>query len=201
MDKELQELKKLCQKVYGKSNDFGHITNFSFKVLENALSKKVDIMERYRITECELYVLLLLEGFHPNVIQRSSSETKEFTDKCRFYLDSLLAKTPQTKSDVLYRQEESYRIDFDRMKHCMNKGIPYVHPCYMTTSTDDYDNKDCKFVIVPLKNGKTKAHDIYLISNHGAQCPYPENQVEFELGTKFMINKIEETTIFMHEIE
>lgn len=201
MDIELQELKKLCETVYGESKAPSHITNFSFDVLQKVLLDKKDTVAKYGITDCELYVLLLLEGFHPDAIQHPSLKTKEFTYKCRFYLNSLLAKTPQTKSDVLFRQEESYRVDFERMKSCMNKGLHYTHPCYMTTSTDDYDNKDCKFIITPLKNGKTKAHDIYLIYNHGDQCPYPENQVEFELGTKFMIDKIEGTNIFMHETE
>ena len=201
MSEELRKLRELCINVYGESNDHKHITNFSFKVLENVLPKKESIMKTYGITDCEMYVLLLLIGFHADAIQCISLKTKVFTEKCRFYLNSLLVKTPQTKSEVLYRQEESYRIDFQKMEDCLNKGIPYIHPCYMTTSTDDYDNKDCKFVITPLKNGKTKAHDIYLICNHGEQCLYPENQVEFELGTKFMIDKIEGKTIFMYEVE
>lgn len=204
MDKELEELeelKKLCKMVCGESSDHRHISNFSFSVLEKVFIEKQDVVKKYGVTKCELYVLLLLEGFHADIIQNISSETKEFSDKCRFYLNRLLMKTPPTKSDVLYRQEESCRVDFKMMKDCMNTGVPYVHPCYMTTSTDDFDNKDCKFIITPLKNGKTKAHDIYLIYNHGEQCPYPENQVEFELDTKFMIDKIENSTVFMHEIE
>ena len=58
-----------------------------------------------------------------------------------------------------------------------------------------------KFIIFPLKNGKTKAHDIYLIYNHGEDYGSPEFQVEFELGTKFMIDKIDGTTIYMHELQ
>lgn len=201
MTQELTELKELCEITYGVSDSNNHISNFSFVVLEKVLSEKKDLMQQYGITDCELYVLLLLVGFHADAIQIVSENAKNFTEKCRFYLNSLLSKTPQTKSEELYRQEELYRIDLKRMKYYQENGIPYTHPCYLTTSTDDYDNKDCKFIITPLKNGKTKGHDVFVIYNHGEQCPYPENQVEFELGAKFMIDKIEGTTIYMQEIE
>ena len=201
MSGEFRELRELCKKAYGESTAPKHITNFSFKVLENVLPKKESIMRTYGITDCEMYVLLLLEGFHTEAIQQFSIKTNEFTEKCRCYLNSLLSKTPQTKSDVLYRQEDLFRIDMEKMEDCLKKGIPYIHSCYMTASTDDYDNKDCKFIVTPLKNGNTKAHDIYLIYNQGEDYGSPENQVEFELGTKFLIDKIEGTTIFMHEIE
>ena len=104
MSKELQDLEQLCKKVYGESKDHKHITNFSFEVLKKVLLGKKDIMKKYEVTDCEIYVLLLLVGFYSDAIQRISIKTKEFTEKCRLYLNRLLMKTPQTASKVLYRQ-------------------------------------------------------------------------------------------------
>ena len=56
---------------------------------------------------------------------------------------------------------------------------------------DDFDNAtQIKWVIKPLPQNKTKAHEIYRIYNHGDTCPFPEWQVEFERGTRFRITDI-----------
>ena len=46
---------------------------------------------------------------------------------------------------------------------------------YFTTSKDDFDNANqTKWIVEPLQQDKTKAHEIYRIYNHGDTCPYPE---------------------------
>ena len=43
-------------------------------------------------------------------------------------------------------------------------------------------------MITPLTNGKTKAHNLYEIYEHGK-----EKQVDFLRDTSFMVTKVEET--------
>ena len=76
---------------------------------------------------------------------------------------------------------------------------------FLTTSKDDFNNTyNIKWIITPLSNGLTKAHDIYNVYNHGYNCPYPEWQVEFERNTKFIVNKVvpkeNKTEVYISEI-
>ena len=77
---------------------------------------------------------------------------------------------------------------------------------FFTTSKDDYNNTyNIKWLIKPLPNGLTKAHDIYLVYNKGYNLPYPEWQVEFERNTKFIVTKVVTkenfTEVYISELE
>ena len=99
-------------------------------------------------------------------------------------LDSALQKVPANTHSVLYANDGYIRCD--------NKiDDIFTVTGYLTTSTDDFDNAtQTKWIIKPLPQDKTRAHEIYRIYNHGDTCPYPEWQVEFERGTSFIITDI-----------
>lgn len=196
---ELEELFSLCKNNYGTNNTNGHISNWSIGGIKNILQceQTLSAMQLYGVSDYELYSLFILIGNKPYYLQWScidQNQENAFTTKCKAYLDSLLQKTPKTKEKVLYRQDNYTCIS--QLKDLLEHNKPYVHPCYMTCSTDDFDHGHIKFIITPLGNGKTKAHEIYVIYNHG-----DERQVEFELGTKFRIDRIVDSSVYMHEIE
>ena len=99
-------------------------------------------------------------------------------------LDSALRKAPKNTHPVLYANDGFMRGN-NRI------GDIFTVNGFFTTSIDDFDNAhSIKWIIEPLPEGQTKAHEIYKIYNHGEDCPYPEYQVEFERGTKFEITDI-----------
>lgn len=109
-----------------------------------------------------------------------------------------MLKITGTSHDLLYRQE-NYYYKVPEVGEILNfKG-------FLTTSKDDFNNTyNIKWIITPLSNGLTKAHDIYNVYNHGYNCPYPEWQVEFERNTKFIVNKVvpkeNKTEVYISEI-
>ena len=99
-------------------------------------------------------------------------------------MDKALRKVPKNTHPVLYANDGFMRGN-NRI------GDIFTITGFFTTSKDDFDNAhSIKWIIEPLPEGQTKAHEIYKIYNHGEDCPYPEYQVEFERGAKFEITDI-----------
>lgn len=206
-EKEYNDFIALGRKYYPKQ-DNREITNFNSEVLANVYPKKKDILDSYGVTKCELFALIMLGGFFSECIQCPlvlGLKTNSFIERCISYLDSLLSKTPKTSSIVLYRQDHFNSVEY--YKELQNKGKYYICSSFLTASTDDYDNsRSVKLVIAPKLDGKTKAHDVYRIMNHGEVIngAKPENQVNFERNAEFEITGIDENknipVVYLNEI-
>lgn len=207
MEKEYNEFIALGRKCYPKQDNRG-ITNFNSEVLANVYPKKKDILDSYGVTKCELFTLIMLEGFFSGDVQRPlvfGLKTNPFIERCISYFDSLLRKTPKTSSVVLYRQDHFNSVEY--YKDLKNKHKHYICASFLTASTDDYDNsRSVKLVIRPKLGCKTKAHDVYRIMNHGEDIKeaIPENQVNFERNAEFEITGIDENqnipVVYLNEI-
>ena len=206
-EKEYNDFIALGRKYYPKQDNRG-ITNFNSKVLANVYPKKKGILDSYGVTKCELFALIMLEGFFSEWIQRPlvfGLKTNSFIERCISYFDSLLSKTPKTSSIVLYRQDHVNSVEDYR--ELQNKGKHYIGSSFLTASTDDFDtSRSVKLVISPKLDGKTKAHDVYRIMNHGEDIngAKPENQVNFERNAEFEIMGIDEKqnipVVYLNEI-
>lgn len=206
-DKEYNEFIKLGNLCYPKQDSRG-ITNFNDKVLEHTFPKKKDLLNKYGITKSEYFVLLMLEGFFSGDVQRPLVYGKvlnDFIKKCIGNFDSLLVKTPKTSSLVIYRQDHYNSLDF--YEKLQKEGMHYVCPCFLTASTDDYDNsRNVKLLITPKVKDETIAHDVYKIINHGEdiQGALPENQINFERNAEFEITGIDKSkkipVVFLREV-
>lgn len=206
-EKEYNDFIALGRKCYPKQDDKG-ITNFNSVVLDNVYPKKIDILDNYGVTKCELFALIMMEGFFSECIQRPlvfGLKPNSFIKRCIYYFDSLLSKTPKTSSVVLYRQDHFNSVEY--YKDLKNKRKHYICASFLTASTDDYDNsRSVKLVIRPKLGCKTKAHDIYRIMNHGEDIKeaIPENQVNFERNTEIEITGIDEKpnipVVYLNEI-
>lgn len=206
-EKEYNEFIALGRKCYPKQDNRG-ITNFNSEVLANVYPKKKDILDSYGVTKCELFTLIMLEGFFSGDVLRPlvfGLKTNSFIERCISYFDSLLSKTPKTSSVVLYRQDHFNSVEY--YKDLKNKHKHYICASFLTASTDDYDNsRSVKLVISPKLDGKTKAHDVYRIMNHGEDIKeaIPENQVNFERNAEFEITGIDEKqnipVVYLNEI-
>lgn len=99
-------------------------------------------------------------------------------------INNVVAKAPLNKDKVLYRfcQEED-------KKDLVADDI-VCFPYNLTCTNYDWHQEKYKnvYVITPLPNGKTKAHNLFEIYKHG-----DENQVDFLRNTSFKVTKVEET--------
>lgn len=193
----LEELKEVAIRVYG--TESSEVKNL-LKHIEvmNGLIANGAIHNNYGLNDIEILTLIMLEGFACDTIQQPAFNDRylnEFNEILINSLDKALLKITGTSHDLLYRQE-NYYYKVPVVGDILNfKG-------FLTTSKDDFNNTyNTKWIITPLSNGLTKAHDIYNVYNHGYNCPYPEWQVEFErnqnlLLIRLCLKKIKQKYIF-----
>lgn len=99
--------------------------------------------------------------------------------------DDVISKAPINKDNILYR------FCNDNDKSNMNAGDIITIPHNLTCTNYDWRQERYNniYVITPLKDGKTRAHNLFEIYEHG-----DEKQVDFLRHTKFKVTKIEKTT-------
>ena len=168
----------------------------------NDLIAKGAVHNNFGLNEIEILALIMLEEFAYKTIQQPAFNDIYLNDYNKILINSLdnaLLKIPRTSHNTLYRQDRDYYKIPENGEILKFKG-------FFTTSKDDFDNTYIiKWVIKPLPNGLTKAHDIYLVYNKGYNLPYPEWQVEFERNTKFIVTKVVPkdnfTEVYISELE
>ena len=175
----------------------------SDKVISNTLDtlgKPVGREDELGLTSIQRVLLRLLYCQHSYLFRDDyyHNSFNECVQNMLDTLDDMISKAPITTSPILYR----FCNEFDRAN--MEEGdiitIPYNLTC---TNFDWHQEKDKNvYIISPLKNGKTRARNLFEIYKHG-----DENQIDFLRGTHFKVTKIEDTekTVFkkfyLEEIE
>lgn len=161
------------------------LLNFHIKAMQHLKEVNKIHYKEYNLTDLEALSIVILEGFGcSRFIQEplyNRRKLNALTEVLIQNLDSALRKAPKNTHPVLYANDGFMRGN-NRI------GDIFTVNGFFTTSIDDFDNAhSIKWIIEPLLEGQTKAHEIY---NHGEDCPYLEYQVEFERGTKFEITDI-----------
>jgi hypothetical protein len=139
--------------------------------------------EKYELTEAERVILRMFYGdmscyFRDDYYHGTIPEVARELFKV---LNSLVLKAPQSESSTLRR----YCVPQDKTD--FSKGDIFTIAHCLTCTKDNWGQEDRKnvYIIEPLKDGKTKAHNLYEIYNHG-----DEKQVNFTRGTSFKITKV-----------
>lgn len=197
----IEELKDVAIRVCGeKSSEVKNLLKHIESM--NGLRINEGIHNDFGLNDVEILTLIMLEGFASNLIQRPAFNPKlknEFNRILITSLDNALLKIPRTSHNTLYRQDCEYGMIPKANDVLIIKG-------FFTASKDDFDNTHCiKWIIKPLSNGHTKAHDIYNVYNHGLEYGNAEWQVEFERNTKFIVTKVVPqenfTEVYISELE
>lgn len=125
---------------------------------------------------------------HKIICDSLCQNTPELRSKIAKYVDlykaknPVVAKAPLNKDNVLYRFCKT--TDKDNMKEEDVITFSYNLTC---TNFDWKQEKDGNvYVITPLTGGKTKAHNLFEIWEHG-----DEKQVDFLRGSTFKVTKVE----------
>lgn len=167
---------------------------------EHSNLKAIGNEELYGLTDAERVVLLLFYGkysaqFRDDYYYRGTPELAQDLMKV---LDSLISKAPQNKDKVLYR----FCHHMDRVDMKIGDVVTFLYNLTCTNFDWHQDDRKNVYVITPLSEGKTKAHNLFEIYEHG-----DEKQVDFLRGTSFLVTKIEQTEkskfkkIYLKEIE
>ena len=160
------------------------LLDFHIKAMQSLRDKNKIHYTDFNLTDLEALSIVILEGFGSRLIQESLYNPYKSNDLTKILvqnLDEALRKTPKNTHPLLYAND-GYMRGNNRI------GDVFTVQGFFTTSKDDFDNAhSIKWIIEPLPEAQTKAHEIYRIYNHGEDCPYPEYQVEFERKTKFEV--------------
>lgn len=182
--KELEELNELMKLVpnekYLKRNINGLSLEGHVKQVNKEYPKHKENCKDYNITISEFFVYALMIGTFSREIQEPlarGDKPNKFIKECHKLFDSFLTKTPKTKHEIVCRKEQYAPLCSFEESYKSKKPIPYKH--YLTGSKDDFKH-ELQLVITPLSNGKTKAHNVYLIHNHGMETGNGEYQINFE---------------------
>lgn len=152
--------------------------------------------EDYGLSDVEILIFQVFIGRWSGVFRgdRYGSEIPELIQEMRYVLESAISKAPKFTGTVLYRFCKDDPVEF-------KEGNIYEPLHSLTTTKDDWGKDTNTYIITPLSADKTKAHCLYEIYNHG-----DENQVNFETGAKFKIDKVSQEAqgnicVFMTEVE
>lgn len=164
---------------------------------------KHDLLQSYGITEIEVLILFLFEGFLPYIfrVDQFHGEIPSLLKDIWTYLDNILEKTPSFDGKVLYRFS-----DYDNAND-FRIGEIFQPIYFFTTTVDNWEQDRTTFIVTPLPKDKTSAKSLYIIKNHGEEHGAGENQVTFKRNSKFLITNIEQKTekkpdkIYLKEIE
>lgn len=151
---------------------------------ENVYGKE----ETYGLTTAERMLLSMFYNNYSSKFRDDYNYDKENMPEVIFEMfvgiNNVVAKAPLNKDKVLYRFCQ------DQDKKDMAVGDIVCFPYNLTCTNYDWHQEKYKnvYVITPLSNGKTKAHNLFEIYKHG-----DENQVDFLRNTSFKVTKVEKT--------
>ena len=96
-------------------------------------------------------------------------------------LNDIILKSPKNTATILYRFLEP------EDKRDLHIGEVYTPEYSLTTTIDDWEQNVDVYIITPLDENNTQAHEIFrLVFNQN------ENQVNFIKGTKFLVTDIKQ---------
>ena len=152
----------------------------------DSCSKIIGNEEKFGLTKAEQVLLNMYYAQHSAKFRDDyyHGEIPEVVKQMFIGINNVVAKAPLNKDKVLYR----FCCNEDPKE--MKVGDVVNFPYNLTCTNFDWNQAKYKnvYVITPLPNGKTRAHNLYEIYEHG-----DEKQVDFLRDTSFMVTKVEET--------
>lgn len=139
--------------------------------------------EKYGLNEAERVLLCMYYAQHSAKFRDDyyHGVIPEVVKQMFIGINNVVAKAPLSKDKILYRFCQS--ADPKGMK----VGDMVKFPYNLTCTNYDWNQAKYKdvYVITPLANGKTRAHNLYEIYEHGK-----EKQVDFLRDTSFKVTKV-----------
>lgn len=140
--------------------------------------------EKYQLTDAERVMLKMLYCRHSDLFRDDYyyEEIPEVVHNMFDTLDSVVAKAPLSTEPLLYR----FCNEHDPVNFQVGEIVKFQHSLTCTNFDWHQDDEKNVYLVSPLQNGRSRAHKLFEIYEHG-----DEKQVNFLRGTSFEVTKIE----------
>lgn len=154
-------------------------------IYREKLKEYIGNEEQYNLSDAQRVMLRMLYCQHSRLFRDDYyEEIPEVVQNLFDTLDSVVAKAPLNTDKTLFRTCHEYDpIDF-------KIGETVTFPYSLTCTNYDWKRGrgENKYILTPHDNGKTRAHNLFEIYEHG-----DEKQVNFLRNTSFVVtNKVED---------
>lgn len=140
--------------------------------------------EQYQLTDAERVMLKMLYCQHSDLFRDDYyyEGIPEVVQNMFDTLDSVVSKAPLNSDSLLYRFcHDNELADFQ-----VGEIVRFPHSLTCTNFDWHQDDEKNVYLVTPLSNGRTRAHNLFEIYEHG-----DEKQVNFLRGTSFEVTQIE----------
>lgn len=140
--------------------------------------------EQYNLNDAERVMLRMLYCRHSDLF-RDDYYYEDITDVVQNMfdtLDSVVAKAPSNTEPMLYR----FCHDHEPVNFQVGEIVRFPHSLTCTNYDWRQDDEKNVYLVTPLSNGRSRAHNLFEIYEHG-----DEKQVKFLRGTSFEVTQIE----------
>lgn len=174
----------------GEFSEYGINDRLNF-LSERIISKEKEYIkkpldkEQFGLSDAQKVLLHLLYGKYSYIFRDDYYvDITDFVQNLFDTLDDLVNKAPINSDAILYR----FCNEHDRSD--MKIGDVFTVPHNLTCTNYDWEQENRKnvYIITPLKDNKTRAHNLFEICKHG-----DENQINFLRNTKFRVKDIKNT--------
>lgn len=171
---------------YGINDPLYYLFNRVISEINKTIKKPLDQEISFGLSDAQRVLLRLLYCNHSYIFRDDNYNAgiTTFVQNLFDTLDDVVKKAPQNKDTLLYR----FCNDYDRSDMKVGDVITIPHNLTCTNFDWHQEKDNNSYFITPLKNGKTRAHNLFEIYEHG-----DEKQVDFLRNTKFRVNRIEKT--------
>lgn len=154
----------------------------AYKLIKVPLGKEIE----FGFSDAQKVLFRLFYGKHSQIFRDDYyyDEVGDFAQNLFDTFDDAVRKAPINTDSILYR----FCNEHDKCN--MKTGDIIEFPFNLTCTNYDWKQEHSKnvYLITPLKDGKTRAHNLFDIYKNG-----DENQVDFLRHTKFKVTGIENT--------
>lgn len=172
---------------YGIDDRLNYLSEKIFsKTAELIRNKNIKVSNSYEISEAQIVILGLFHWKYSYIFRDDYyyDDITDFVQNLFDTLDDLVNKAPINNDTTLYR----FCNDYDKSDMVIGDLITIPHNLTCTNYDWKQEKYNNVYVITPLKNNKTKAHNLFEIYKHG-----DEFQVNFLRNTTFRVYKVEHT--------
>lgn len=140
--------------------------------------------EQFQLTDAERVMLKMLYCRHSDLFRDDYyyEGIPEVVQNMFDTLDSVVAKAPLNSNPLLYR----FCHDHDNVNFQVGEIVKFPHSLTCTNFDWHQDDEKNVYLVTPLSNGRTRAHNLFEIYEHG-----DEKQVNFLRDTSFEVTLIE----------
>ena len=140
--------------------------------------------EQYNLSDAERVMLRMLYCKHSYLFRDDYyyDGIPEVVQNMFDTLDSVVAKAPSNTDPILYR----FCHDYDSVNFQVGDTVRFLYSLTCTNFDWNQHNNKNVYLVTPLSSGRTRAHNMFEIYEHG-----DEKQVNFLRGTSFEVTQIE----------